>query len=268
MSTKVSLPSVSRGYAFIDGKAAEVQVIDAIIRYNAHNEQSYLRVKYAGGEATVSYENFFKDIQSMRDGKRVLWDNNDWLNDFDNYANMHMDSQTIDYWIMENGVARNHEVCLSEIAVHYDSDGKPVSATCPDIPEGTYDTKQDCYAFNDLTVLDKDGVEKTEKGIGNLCRLTAEQEKMLKKIVDDLKKASEMGLKIVADWNGYYAFNSKELEKYEFEYVSDIDDCDGEDGEYMNVRNEVFQRRILDGITFIGEEDSMFAYRKKEEKND
>ena len=251
-------PKVVTGFSAINNEICVVKVKCINISLNDEERQSNLLVSYSGGECVVEKNNFFDSMDSLKKQIPVEWGGTMWVNRW--LGTKLRDDMSVDYWVMENGIAVHKKEPACEVFIHVDDEGRASDVTCPQIPEDSYETSAECYSFNDITIVNADGTKKVEHGIANLCMLTAKQEKIMQQLEKLAKEAKECGLIIVHDWNGLYAFNQSNVEDYQFNY------CDNEASEgfeMVDLSNKAF-KRSFDFICHTSEEDNLYVKRKQE----
>ena len=158
-------------------------------------------------------------------------------------------------FIIEDGRVKKHDFVFETIEVVYE-DGKVVSMSSPDVPEKCWMQEEDANAHLSVEVVSADGTMKKIPSVSELITLTDEQRSVMDDIIALTKKANEMGIEIVTDYNGVYAFNKNNLSGYEYDY----DNCGCE-------RIDVLSREFLVDmdVTVVSEDCMLNIVRKDEE---
>ena len=248
------IPQAKAGFSAINGEICEVRIKVVNFRTNASGLPSDLLVSHAGGDSVVSADNFFDSIEHLTEQKPEPWNCPVYTPHF--FQEKLKDNFDVDCWVMENGLAVHKTGPAMEILISIGEKGNVAAMESPQIPSESYDSSEQCYAFNDVTVVAADGSRRVVKGIANLCRLTPEQEQIMQDIEALFDKAHASGLKIVQDFCGTYAFNVSDLQSWEFGY----ENIDGM--EFVDLSNPMFHReRPLSYVT--SDDDRLFVCRKE-----
>lgn len=254
----LKIPNVRKGFSSINGEIHEVSIKVVNMRFGASEKPSDLLVRYSGGECVIEKSNFFENMTELRKMNPVEWNYNEWTNRF--FARKLKESGNnaylYDYWMMENGMAVHKKDSAKEVFIHIDENGIITNMESPDIPVDSYESSEECYAFNDITIINADGTRTIERGIANLCMLTPYQQELMKELEELSKKAKECGLVLAHDWNGLYAFNKSNVKRYEFNYEQQ-----DENSEPVDLTNKAF-KCTFDIVVQTSEDDCLWVKRK------
>ena len=242
---RIFCPSEKKGFAVINGKIVECSVVSATINYQeshaTSNDDKFVTVRHANGvEKNVPFTNFFGSIEKLKNDECVEWKSEVWLPYRFNNVELTIDNNELNfsYWSMVDGVAKKTFTNFTSITVSFDEEGRIDKVTSPDVPDTCYKTMEECYAFNDIVIVDEKGNETTHVGCANLCKLTKEQDDVLCEMEKLFQKAKDLGIIVVSDWNGTYAFNTNNLADQITSYEGKPD----EGYERVDMRNKIFKR--------------------------
>lgn len=251
---KFMIPSVRKGFSVINGKVYEV-TLKAYLCDIDNEEEDVLVVENDGKEYKVGRDNLFLSVEDVKANNPTQWKNNGVYI----IGNAKIDDElNADFWTFEDGKAKKNHVKLYHI--HADFSGARMVITSPEIPSVTYESSEDAYMFNDVTVVHADGSEELVRGAGNLCKLTDEQRAVVNEIGRLIKTAREMGISFTTDWNDTYAFNSNEISDYALCY--DRGDTCIDNPEFVNLTAECFKAGFYFPVS--GDEDRLWITRKKD----
>ena len=249
------IPSVRRGFSSIGGEIHEVCVKVVNVRFDEGKKPSDLLVRYSDGECVIEKSNFFENMTELKKASPVSWSHSEWTNRF---FGSKLKDDNYDYWMMENGMAVHKKGTANEILIHLDENGIVTNMESPDIPVDSYESADECYSFNDITIINADGTRTVEHGIATLCMLTPYQQELMKQFEELNKKADECGLVLVHDWNGMYAFNSSNVKDIEFNYENPDDEH-----EMIDLTNKAF-KCTFNLVVQTSDDDALYVIRKND----
>lgn len=211
----------NHGYALINGRLIECDITKLDFCFTDNESYDvYLWVSHADWTEKIEPENFFLSIDDFRSNKYAERTKQEYLNrwfpsKFDVLPSHKGEFAT---FVIENGQVKSKVIDFDIIEVYYDENGNVRRMESPDIPAECWAHEEDAKAHLEIEIVNADGTTKTIPSAASLVSLSPEQRALVKDIEGLMKKASDMGVKFVADWNGVYAFNSSQLKSFSFVY--------------------------------------------------
>lgn len=250
----VFVPSVRKGYSMINENLTEVVVTSVFIDFKDSCNNT-IHVKHQDTEYTVSKDNFYASVEDFDKGNPVAWGTDVWLRCW--VEGINFTDNGASCYCFENGEPVLYELNINTLVVTFDEKGRVDMVRSDDFPANPYETREECLAFNNVTIKNEDGTTETRVGAARLAMLSDVQRDVVNQIVGLMRKASDMGVRIVADWNHTYAFNVNGVADYEFAYC---DDYPSDKHEMVNLNHKEF---IVNDSRFniCGEEDNLFIKR-------
>lgn len=222
---KINAYSESHGFAYIDGRLIECEIQKMEYCFIEKNKAEInIVVSHADWTEKISVKDFYMSIDDFRNNIHRNPGNELWLNSrLRDLAGEDADGNNYTY-IIKDGRVEKYVVEFSVIEVFYES-GKVHHVSSPDMPNECYSLEEAARSHVSLDVVNADGSVKHIPSAAELVTLTDEQKAVVNEIVQLSKKAVGMGVRIVADWNGVYAFNSSNIKYYTIEY-DEVDGCE------------------------------------------
>lgn len=228
---EISSVKSNHGFALINGKLIECDVTMLDWCMVEGVSETWLHVTYGDKTEKISPSQFFESVEDFRNNVQMPLTRNVWLPGRLYNVNFSDPDFT---WVIEDGRVKQKFLDIQTITIRFGENGRVESIESPDIPDVCYKLKDIAQSFLDIEVLNADGTEKKIIGAANLVTLTDEQRKIVEDMLSIAKKANDMGVRFVADWNGVYAFNSNNVKDWNVEY----DEYDGM--ERVDVQSEYF----------------------------
>lgn len=94
-----------------------------------------------------------------------------------------------------------------------------------DIPHDWYETREQCIAWNDITIVEEDGSKHVQKSARRALMLTPEQNAIIAELQAAFKKAQDADIVLGYDHdcNCWYALNATEYKNANFRYDGEVD---------------------------------------------
>lgn len=215
---KINAYSGSHGFAYIDGRLIECEIQKMEYCFIEKNKAEInIVVSHADWTEKISVKDFYMSIDDFRNNIHRNRDYELWLNSrLRDLAGEDADGNNYTY-IIKDGRVEKYVVEFSVIEVFYES-GKVHHVSSPDMPDECYSLEEAARSHVSLDVVNADGSVKHIPSAAELVTLTDEQKEVVDEIVKLSKKAKDMGICIVADWNGTYAFNRNNVKDSCIEY--------------------------------------------------
>lgn len=249
---KVKVPNVKKGFSVINNELCEVTLLRVFVDFK-DDINNTLVVKHQGSEHTVSQKNFYETVDTFHKGTPVAWNDDVWFHWFVQGI-MFTDGASSCY-TFENGEPVYHEFSILSVLVTFNEEGMVTGVESKDFPANSFQTREDCLAYNDVIVSHEDGTTELRRGIAKMAMLSDEQRALVDEIFSLIRKAYDTGVRINTDWNHTYAFNIKGFSKWSIEYENPF-----EGGEMINLNRDEFI--VKDSrLSTSGEEENLYIKR-------
>lgn len=214
----VRVYSESHGFAYIDGRLIECEIKKMEICFIEKNRfEINLVVAHADWTEKISDKDFYRSVEDFRNNIHRSPSEELWLRSrLPQLAGEDSDGNNFTY-IIENGRVKKYVVEFQTIEVYYEN-GFVHHVESSDMPEVCYALEEAARSHISLEIVNADGSIKTIPSAASLVALTDGQKAVVNEIVKLSKKAHDMGIRIVTDWNGTYAFNASDVKDYCIEY--------------------------------------------------
>lgn len=208
----------SHGFAYINGRLIECEIQKMEYCFIEKNQfEINIVVAHADWTEKISDKEFYLSIDDFRNNIHRSPSEELWLRSrLPQLAGEDSDGNNFTF-IIENGRVKKHIVDFQVIEVYYEN-GFVHHVYSSDMPEECYALEEAAQSHVSLEIVNADGSVKTIPSAASLVTLTDEQKEVVDEIVKLSKKAKDMGICIVADWNGTYAFNRNNVKDYCIEY--------------------------------------------------
>ena len=216
---RINVYDESHGFAYINDRLIECEIQKMEYCFIGEGQfEINIVVAHADWTEKISANEFYRSIDDFRNNIHRNPGRELWLNShLHGLAGEDADGNNFTY-IIKDGRVKKHVVEFSVIEVYYAGHGVIHHVYSPDMPEECYAIEEAAQSHVSLDIVNADGSVKHIPSAASLVTLTDEQKEVVDEIVRLSKKASEMGVHIVADWNGTYAFNAKNIKDYSVEY--------------------------------------------------
>lgn len=208
----------SHGFAYIDGRLIECEIkkMDFCFRCDGGCDK-YLVVAHADWTEKITPDNFYGSIQDFNNDNparplRELWLTG-WFRQLAGYD----DKGHPFTFIIKNGRVVKYTVEFDVIEVFYD-DGKVHHLYSADIPNECWSTDVAARSHIGYEIVSADGSVTSVPAASSLVALTDEQREAVSELILLCKRLKDLGVCIVADWNGMYAFNRNNVADFKIEY--------------------------------------------------
>ncbi len=189
------------------GSLLQVSIDEVTTNFNSYGETTSVRIKGKNCDKVVEADAdvCYKDLDDFREGKVLklcAWESVE--NDYAVYKD-----GKVHYYVFENGEPILME--KSPKSVTYIKDKWSFDFGYEGTP---YKSRQTCLDHNSFFVVDKEGKKEEVVGIAKLVSLTDEQRDVLDQLVNTLKKAHEIKLRLAYEYayDQLYAFNGENLQ--------------------------------------------------------
>lgn len=218
---QIQVPCQSHGYVFIDGRLVECEIVKFEVCFAGEQVQNNIVVSHADWTMKIGESDFFLSVEDFRSNTvRKIISDSVYLRHY--FRNVQFGDSSSDNftWIIKDGRVKKHFIDFDIIEVFY-GNGKIHHMSSPDIPEECWDSEESAIAHQSVEVVNADGSSRKIPSAVSLITLTDEQKEVVDKMVALSKEAEDLGIVFVADWNGVYAFNKKNVKNWELNYYGD-----------------------------------------------
>lgn len=127
-----------------------------------------------------------------------------------------------------------------------------------------YDTREEALSYHSYNVVKEDGTEYQQDGINKLIMLDADQRELVRQFEEICRKMQENGVTLIGSYNSMMAFNTRNIDKYAFDYEDFPYDMENaESFEEADRYGKVF--KVKSDIEIWGEDSKLFILRKPTE---
>ena len=246
----------SHGFAFIDGKLIECEIKKMEFCFIEKKKfETNLVVAHADWTEKIDAKDFYLSVEDFRNNIHRAPGREIWLSSFiRDLAGEDCDGNNFTF-IIENGRVKKYFVEFSVIEVYYEN-GRIDRVVSPDMPEECYALDEVAKSHISLEIVKADGSITKIPSAASLITLTDEQKEVVNEIIKLSKKAKDMGVVIVADWSGTYAFNANNVKDYTIQYEEE-DGC-----ERVDVQSHEF---AIDLEIYTSSDDNMLNIKRMDE---
>jgi len=251
--TSFYIPSVTKGFSFIEGKLEEVVFERALIEVNnTEVVRSYGLVLSNGSTTIVPHNNFYASVEDFKIGNLVgeLSVDVNWRKLGVNRADPN--NTIVFYHLGKNGVEKTS---ATKYLLVYVAETNEMSIIGDNFPAKKYQSQRDLFEQESFTVV-KDGKEHTHICIKDLVQLDAAQDNAVNELKKSIEKCIDLGVMLVADCSNIVALNTNNLKSFGVGYDGDYE-YDEHTEEYFK-----FGRSINNRISIVDCDEELFFERK------
>ena len=249
--------SRTHGFVFLAGRLVECDAkqLKYVLDENNILQPVELTIAFGDETAVVEPSEFFESVQDFRSGRCAELGKHVYLNLC--VKNAAWSENAFPYThIINNGRVEKKVIDIQTLYIEF---GPKMKVSSPDIPMTCWLAYEDALAHVDLKVHKADGTEETIQSAASLLALNAEQRKVVKKIAELTKQATELGVVFIGDFSDHvYAFSNHGIESWFSDYSRNT-----EDGwESLDVQNDEFDTDIR--INVVSDENIVNIKRKSD----
>lgn len=254
--TSFYIPSVTKGFSFIEGKLEEVVFERALIEVNnTEVVRSYGLVLSNGSTTIVPRNNFYASVEDFKIGNPVQERSVDvnWRKLGVNRTDPN--NTIVFYHLGKNGVEK---MSATKYMLVYVAETMEMSIIGDNFPCKKYQSQRDLFEQESFSVV-KDEKEHTHICIKDLLTLDAAQDKAVNELKKAIEKCIDLGIMLAADCSNIVAFNTNNLKSFGIGYDGDYDFKESTANYFK------FGRSITDKIPIVNCDEELFFERKDEE---
>lgn len=254
------------GYANIGGKLIASKLAEVIIEFTKETDVNgnviatkqkiaNMIVETNKGKVRIPTEDYFRNVEDFKENIPCNCTQGVYLANW--LRNVELTNDKNIAYVIENGkvVSKNFDFTKIHITFNTHSgcdlhSSYIKSIITPDIPDGSFQSKEEAIAHLDIEVIDENGESKKTIGIANLLKLDEEQSDLVFKISTLMRRARELGVMFISNSQeqSLNAINTNNLATCGITYG---EDCE----QYYNIKDSIDFDMGVKVIACDGDED-------------